>query len=89
MNPTVVNQAELAQRILAQIRADFREAEKSTNNGFLLATIPIDFIVTAPVSTEGPEEPEPCCVCVRVKAGIICSGDCCADVIDAEVIAPQ
>ena len=79
----VVDKAEFAKRLMAELQRRFAELQRAKavedSGEFLKATISLEFVVSA----RKKPKPEPCCVCYQTPAGIICSGDCCADVIDA------
>lgn len=55
-------------------------ADESQDGQFLQLQTSVEFIVSARKKKK-PAEPEPCCVCFRSGQGIICSGDCCVEVI--------
>jgi tRNA U54 and U55 pseudouridine synthase Pus10 len=83
----VVDRAEFAKRLMAELARRFEELQRARavedSGEFLQATISLEFVVSA----RKKPEPEPCCVCYRTPAGIICSGDCCVDVIDSAVVS--
>jgi hypothetical protein len=82
----IVTNAEFGNALLEEVKRRYNasKATSSPKEGFLQEHISVKFIVLAGANSAE----EPCCVCYHSSAGIICSGDCCADVIDAVVLEP-
>ena len=86
MKPIVVDQAKFARQVLSEIRSKFDQlrSDGSTEvvgEDFIQARVTVEFIVSARKKKPPAEpEPEPCCVCFRAGEGIVCAGECCAEV---------
>ena len=88
----MVREDKFGERLLAAVRRQVAEAGdklafRPLGERYQQASFDIEILVTA-AKDGGGEAPEPCCVCFKVKAGYICSGDCCADVIEGGVVEP-
>lgn len=86
MKRKVVNDDEFGKHILSEMKERFIELYKNKSieefeKEFAQAKISLEFTVTAK-----KKKLEPCCVCFSVPAGIICSGECCGDVIASEPV---
>lgn len=58
-------------------------ADESQDGEFTQLKTSVEFFVSARKKkpAEPDPDPEPCCVCFRSGQGIVCSGDCCVEVI--------
>lgn len=87
MKPKIVGPEEFDRLVKKELADKFHQAvadgtaDELEGGEFMQLKTTLDFVVSARKKKPHEPEPEPCCVCFRSGQGIVCSGDCCIEVI--------